>query len=309
MMPRRRAGLGSATMVKPTFAPVTGQALGNQLPGITGEVTEHPFGPGPGPNAAGGQLGAPQGKTGASPQAPKVSPGPGRIWVPAPEGGIGQPLPGPADNDRGIIGFNDRLTVRDRHGYWDRGTQRTGNSPSVPGNPPNPVLDGPVRPDFRTLNRSLSFQLGSDNTANQDDLSRGYTWLGEQGAGWAPVYGGAPGVYQPYGTRGGVPYPIAGPQEGSPQDGQQRVFSGPPHGLHSQTLGGQWQTLQRYGATPQQRPVRVDRPSNSPQAGQSYSQTVQTQGQTQTGTPAAASAAASPTRAGLRMSSRGWTGA
>jgi hypothetical protein len=170
----------------------------------------------------------------------------------------------------------NKLTVIDRHVYWDTGTQRTGTTPSVPGNPPNPVTDGPARPDLNAVNRTVSWQIGSDATRNQDDLTRPYTWLGEQGAGYSPVYGGVPGLYSPYGTRGGVPYPIVDPTDG--QGGRDEVWSGPPHGLHSETLSGAWLVNSRYGATPQMQRPRVDRPDNSPQAGQSYSQTVLYQG-------------------------------
>jgi hypothetical protein len=151
------------------------------------------------------------------------------------------------------------------------------------------------------VNRTVSYQKGTDTSRNQDDLSRGYTWLGEQGSGWAPVYGGVPGLYLPYGSRGGVPYPIVSQAAyGSPGDGRQLVFAGPPHGLHSLTYPDRGDTLQRYGAAPQMRPVRVDRPSNSPQAGQSYNQTVVPQGQQ----GAAAPKGAWKTRVG----GRGWLG-
>jgi hypothetical protein len=57
------------------------------------------------------------------------------------------------------------------------------------------------------------------------------------------------------------------------------VFSGPPHGLHSDTIPAGKQIIQRYASTPQMRPVRLDRPSNATGAGQSFSQTVPMQGQ------------------------------
>jgi hypothetical protein len=60
------------------------------------------------------------------------------------------------------------------------------------------------------------------------------------------------------------------------------VFSGPPHGLHSQTYPDYNSTLGRYLAVPQMALPRVDRPANSTSAGQSYSQTVLPQGQTGT---------------------------
>ena len=144
---------------------------------------------------------------------------------------------------------------------------------------PNPSIE-PPRPDFLLVNRTVSYQQGTDTIRNQDDLGRAYTWLGEQGSGWAPVYGGVPGLYQPYGSRGGIPYPIVSPvEQGQPGDGPHLVWSGPPHGLHSTTpWKGGAQIIARFASIPQTRPVRQDRPSNSPQAGQSYSQTVLPQG-------------------------------
>ncbi len=259
------------------WARPTENALGNDLPAITGRVTGAQFGPGPAPpgQVIGGQLGANDGVSGADPDAPKLSPAP-RVVAPVKEGQTG---PNRQSWWRGgIQGFNDRLTVKDRHAYWDTGTQRTGNTPSIPGNPPNPVTDGPTRPDLRAVNRTVSWQIGSDATRNQDDLHRPYTWLGEQGSGWTQVNGGVPGLYIPYGSRGGVPYPIVDPTGG--QGGRELVWSGPPHGLHSLTFPDMGDTLQRYLVNQQQQPGRFDRPSNSPQAGQSYSQTVQQQGQT-----------------------------
>ena len=155
----------------------------------------------------------------------------------------------------------------------------------------------------------MSWQIGSDNTRNQDDLSRGYTWLGEQGSGWAPVYGGVPGLYQPYGSRGGIPYPVVSPvEQGQPGDGPHLVFAGPDHGLHSETpWKGGAQIIARYMSTPQTRPVRFDRPSNSPQAGQSYSQTVLPQGASRV-RPARPGPPAGPASGPARFHGRGWSG-
>jgi hypothetical protein len=148
---------------------------------------------------------------------------------------------------------------------------------------------------------------GSDKTRNQDDLTRAYTWLGEQGAPWTPVNGGVPGLYQPYGTRGGVPFAIVSPvAQGQPGDGPHLVNGGPPHGLHSQTpWKGGAQLIRRTMSTPQMRPVRFDRPSNSPQAGQSYSQTVRPQG----ASGVRPTRAAGPRGAGpMQHTGRGWAG-
>lgn len=300
------------------FATPTENAYGNNIPGLTGPP-DPPFKPSPGPYT-GGQLGGKgDGAVGADPRAPKRSPDPESTWTPSwgegqagnpsgppmppfPYGGVGSfegrgwggqtglyggPMPMPDQYQsfrrNGTLGFNDKLTVKDRHAYWDTGNQKTGtdrwSSGGIPNSRNNP-LDEPPRPDLRLVNRTVSYQHGSDATRNQDDLSRGYSWLGEQGSGWAPVYGGVPGLYQPYGTRGGVPFGIVSPAGyGQPGDGPHLVFAGPPHGLHSQTpWKGGAQIISRFSVIPQTRPVRQDRPSNSPQAGQSYSQTVQPQG-------------------------------
>jgi hypothetical protein len=207
----------------------------------------------------------------------------------------------------GIQGFNDQQQVRDRHAYYDAGTQRTGITPSVPGNPPNYHSDGPARPDLRIVNRSVNPQIGSDNTANQDDLSRPYTWIGQQDGTTSPVYGGTPGLWIPYGTRGGIPYEIQSPvPEGAPADGPAMVWSGPPHGLHSDTIQSGRQITERYLSTPQMRPVRLDRPDNSRIAGQSYSQTVPMQG-----TPPRDVQPRKGPGAGLsfHLGGRGWLGA
>src|SRR5215472_10750555 len=124
------------------------------------------------------------------------------------------------------------------------------------------------------------------------------TWAGST-RGW----GGTPWLFSPYGTRGGVPFPYDGPEHGRPQDGPHAVWSGPPHGLHSFTVGGRWQSVRRYAATKQMTPVRIDRPSNSPQAGQSYSQLVQHQG-----APPRRSGSALPPREQVIGPRRGWAG-
>lgn len=330
------------------FASAQGWAAGNQLPGITGAL-DPPFRPGPGPGS-GGQLGGiGDGTMGADPRADKIQPSPESTWTaswsegqagnpngpplpPFPYGGVGgyqgrgwggqtglygnPQIPDQFQSFRrnGVLGWNDKLTVKDRHGYWDTGNQKTGTdfiaSSSTPNAYNNPKIE-PPRPDFRLVNRTVSYQKGSDTTRNQDDLTRPYTWLGEQGSGWTPVNGGVPGLYQPYGTRGGIPYPIVSPvEQGAPGDGRHLVFSGPPHGLHTQTpWKGGAQIIARFASTPQTRPVRQDRPANSPQAGQSYSQTVLPQGASrvrprggQPGTNRANPAAA------WFASGRGWAG-
>src|SRR5215472_4209268 len=203
----------------------------------------------------------------------------------------------------GIQGFNDKLTVKDRHAFWDTGHQVQGTDFTPASSPPNTYNNpkqAPPRPDLRTLNRTVSYQKGTDNTRNQDDLARPYTWLGEQGSGYSPVWGGVPGLFIPYGSRGGVPYPVVDPTAG--QGGRETVWAGPPHGYHSLTYPDTADTLSRYTALPQMRPVRVDRPSNSPQAGQSFSQTVQHQGSPPRSAQTAAGA--SP----VHHQGRGWAG-
>jgi hypothetical protein len=182
---------------------------------------------------------------------------------------------------------NDRRMTSDRHGLLKAGTEKTGRKSGQT----DPPMDGPARPSLMLMQRTINNQVGSDATRSQDDLSRPFArnshgmFVGEQGTGWTPVNGGVPGLFQPYGSYAGVTAgrvkgiqsPVA---QGSPLDGPRRVFSGPPHGLHTQTLPDGAQSLGRYMTTPQMRRPRIDRPSNSPIAGQSFSQQVVPQGYT-----------------------------
>lgn len=183
---------------------------------------------------------------------------------------------------------NDRLTTSDRHAFAARGTERTGRLSGEN----DPMLSGPSRPSLRVVNRTFNYQQGTDYR-NADDRTRPYAtnnqgdWIGQKDGSISPVYGGTPGMYQPYGSYGGFTTgPVKGIQSpvalGAPGDGPQSIRSGPPHGLHTATLPDYSQTLGYYMATPQQAPGRIDRPANSRIAGQSYSQTVQPQGQTGT---------------------------
>lgn len=190
----------------------------------------------------------------------------------------------------GAFFANDKLMSMDRHAFLARGNElsgrRSGNT--------DPPMDGPARPSLRVVNRTINYQQGSDATQNQDDLTRPYArtpdglyFMGTQGDSWSPVYGGTPGMWQPYGTYqgiGNVPTQgIQSPvQQGAPGDGPQSFRPGPPHGLHSPTLPDYTQTLGYYLAVPQMTRPRIDRPDNSTIGGQSYSQTVQPQGQTGT---------------------------
>jgi hypothetical protein len=188
------------------------------------------------------------------------------------------------------VGYsNDKLIAYDRHGMLKTGYENSGRNS---GNT-DPPMDGPARPSLWLVQRTINYQQGTDTDAATDDLTRDYTrnaqgmYIGEQGTGWAPVYGGVPGLYQEYGSYAGMspdsPSPSEGIHspvgEGQQGDGPHLVWSGPPHGLHSPTLPTYSQTLGRYLETPQMARPRIDRPSNSPIAGQSYSQTVQSQGQ------------------------------
>jgi hypothetical protein len=194
------------------------------------------------------------------------------------------------------VGYsNDKLITYDRHAMWKVGYENSGRNS---GNT-DPPMDGPPRPSLWLVQRTINYQQGTDTTAATDDLTRDYSrnaqgqYVGEQGSGWSPVYGGVPGLYQEYGSYQGVSpsspgyNPVTGQTEGirapvaqgSPGDGPQTVWSGPPHGLHSPTLPAYSPTIGRYMAIPQMAAPRIDRPSNSPIAGQSYSQTVQPQGQ------------------------------
>lgn len=179
----------------------------------------------------------------------------------------------------------DATTVHDRHAVLNRGTEKTGR----PTDQGDPSKDGPARPSVRLINRSFYPQMGTDSSRNQDDLSRGYRteptgqWAGTQDGSTVQIWGGTPGLWVPYGSyagyaRGDV-QGIQGPAIGERGDGPQLIPNSPPHGLHSDTYPDRKQTLDRFAANKQQVPGRVDRPSNSPIAGQSFSQTVVFQGQ------------------------------
>lgn len=181
--------------------------------------------------------------------------------------------------------------VRDRHAILNRGNERFGrmSNEGAGGSGPDPMKDGPARPSLRLVNRTFNPMYGSSHTAQQDDLSRGYRtvstgqWAGQQDGSVTQIWGGSPGLYIPYGSYGGYTQGsvkgIQGPEIGTPGDGPQLIPGQPPHGLHSDSMQNMWPIISRYNVTAQQRPVRQDRPSNSPIAGQSYSQTVLGQNQ------------------------------
>jgi hypothetical protein len=221
------------------------------------------------------------------------------------------------------VGYsNDKLITYDRHGIFKVGYENSGRNSGET----DPPMDGPARPSLWLVQRTINYQQGTDTTAATDDLTRDYTrnaegmYVGEQGTGWSRVYGGTPGLYQEYGSYQGVAPntpgydPVSGQtqgiiapvSQGQPGDGPQTVWGGPPHGLHSPTLPDYAQTLGRYMAIPQMARPRIDRPSNSPIAGQSYSQTVQPQGQT--GTAAQNTKFGSGVNFNQRGKGNGWRG-
>lgn len=184
---------------------------------------------------------------------------------------------------------NDKMIAFDRHLISKVGNELSGRDSGLT----DPPMDGPARPSYKAINRVISWQQGTDTTANQDDLSRPYArnaqgqYMGEQGSGWTQLSGGTPGLWQPYGSYAGYTAgPVKGIQspvaQGEPGDGRQSLFAGPPHGLHSPTMPDYSPIIGYYMAVPQMRAPRLDRPSNSTSGGQSFSQLVQPQGQTGT---------------------------
>jgi hypothetical protein len=192
-----------------------------------------------------------------------------------------------------FVGYEPSVStiVRDRHGFLNRGNERFGrmNNTGAGGAGPDPMKDGPARPSLRLVNRTFNPQQGTTTTAAHDDLTRGYRtvqtgqWAGQQDGATSQIWGGSPGLYSPYGSYGGYTQAttkgIQGPEVGSPGDGPQLIPNSPPHGLHSETMQNMWPTVSRFNVTSQQRPGRVDRPANSPIAGQSFSQTILGQNQ------------------------------
>lgn len=184
---------------------------------------------------------------------------------------------------------NDRLIKHDRHVFYATGTEKSARDSGLA----DPLGPGqaPARPSLRTINRTINHQVGTSNTRNDDDLSRrfnrtnnGHLFVGQQDGRMSPVYGGTPGLYEPYGSYGGYTTgSVKGIQSpaavGSPQDGPQEVYAGPPHGLHTATFPDYSQTLGYYMSVPQMLRPTVSRPFNSKIDGQSYSQTVVPLGQ------------------------------
>lgn len=227
-----------------------------------------------------GRGGGPQGNPGRQSQTTAASPAtvmlaqsppsvrPAPRYAPPPVSPVPAPFTAPGMSGagpwRGGDGANDALIFRDRHVFFQRGTELAGRISSMP----DPPSDGPVRPDLRAQNVTVNYQMGT-GAAYADDLSRPYTPVGEKGTPWVTVYGGAPGFYR--NGPGGAPV-------GDPSIGPARVTSGPPHGYHTYFPPDRAQTQATQRARPQMRGARVDRLSNSRIAGQNYSQWTRHQG-------------------------------
>jgi hypothetical protein len=193
-----------------------------------------------------------------------------------------------------------RSIVPDRRVLGNRGTVMLSGARDTKPGFPDPDSDGPARPAYKQVNRTLSWQIGADSTAFLDnsapkpmttDGERPFS-LGTRGDPWTTVWGGTPGLaaYRPYGTRGGpgagAPQPRVkalpgGPyrpgtllQQGSPNDGPQKFPSGPAWGLHTATVtpAALVQGSQRFRFTTQIARPKQGRPQNSNDAGQSWSQ-------------------------------------
>lgn len=195
---------------------------------------------------------------------------------------------------------NGRLIARDRHIAAYRGRTASSAADSPTGGTPNPEKDGPPRPSYRMLNRTLSWQVGTDSTANLDNDAFHATTtaggrpfpLGTQDGSWSKTYGGTRGLadHRPYGSRRGYqggpePRVVALPggpvrpgtvlSQGSPEDGSQRIWGGYPHGLATVVVEPQQVTTATIKARFDQiRKPRVNRPNNSKAAGQTYDQTI-----------------------------------
>ena len=226
-------------------------------------------------------------------------------------------MPGPFPNDIGGSGgaygggwSDGLLTVRDRHIMTRFGSVRNpdGGGSAMPsadrsggGRPP---------PRYQMVDTTESWQLGTDNTANQDNQGEHFT---------APVGPGAPGKRYPMGTQDGTLTLVMGPPLGEYRDygirgpsgmhgpapdiidpnwiprrgagggggrgritehgepgmqpaDRRTVYGGVPHGLHSPTAPPRKWTMGRQASIPQMTPPRVDRPLSSKAAGQSMSQ-------------------------------------
>lgn len=197
-------------------------------------------------------------------------------------GGTMNRLGHPYQNGSGII--------YDRHLYANTGTEKQQAHPdSTRGEGLSPLADGPVRPNYGVVSRTLNPRYGTTGTRFLDNAGpfattstrdgRPYPLGIQDGSPWTTRNGGTPGLTHIYGVRG-----LAGLQTdaelGGPGDGPQKIRGGLPHGLHTRIAKNEEMLHARRRATAQQKPSRVSRPANSKVAGQSYSQTVQHQDQT-----------------------------
>jgi hypothetical protein len=167
------------------------------------------------------------------------------------------------------ISPNDQGWHRDRHVWVDKGDHATtGRESGIH----DPLPDGPVRPSLRLLLTGWRRESGTDSTRNFDPKRRGYIPVGWQDGSPTRIWGGTPGFFQAYGSRG------TGELLEADSSGNVMIPGSTPHGLHTHTVNPRRNTLKTYRDTPQMRPGRQDRLANSTRAGQSYSQTTVTQG-------------------------------
>jgi hypothetical protein len=120
------------------------------------------------------------------------------------------------------------LTVRDRHIMTRYGTVKHSANPANGVSPVNPEADGRPAPQFQMLNRTESWQLGTDHTTQEDNSephatvpavhdpgsvfgSYGREWtgrevfrLGQQDGSQTQVFGPPIGEWREYGVRGGA---------------------------------------------------------------------------------------------------------
>ena len=158
--------------------------------------------------------------------------------IAARQGGLITPttpdLRGP-DQSRAAYGggwADGKLTIRERAVMLMRGTSRLSDRDSISG-VPNPQHDGPPMPQYLMDNRTLSWQIGTDHTTQEDnagpfastatmaidpygpgvpsnkspagkiDYNQGRKYpLANQGDPWTTVWGGTPHITRAYGTRG-----------------------------------------------------------------------------------------------------------
>jgi hypothetical protein len=158
---------------------------------------------------------------------------------------------------------------------------------------PDPPTDGPQRPSLHQLLQNWSMWQGTDKRSYDDDLTRSYAKvtgnknmpvipIGQQDGTYTRIAGGEVGYHRNY-TRapndaGPGNDPISVQDVSHKHPAAEYVYGGPPHGLHTQTVPSGVQPLKTRLASPQMKPVRQDRLSNSHYSGASYSQRTAHQG-------------------------------